>query len=148
MLNKDLYTILLVEDDPDDAELTLRALKRNNLLNRVYHVKDGEEALEILFPTPSASNPNGSGMRPKVILLDLKLPKVNGIEVLRRIRRDTSTKNIPVVMLTSSRETSDLTECYALGVNSYIVKPVDSDNFSQAVSEIGLYWAVFNEIPY
>ena len=139
--------ILLVEDNPNDVELTLRALRKQQVSDRVYVVKDGAEALDFLF---------GSGLyqdrkvesRPKVILLDLKLPKVDGIEVLRRVKADVRTKNIPVVMLTSSQEERDVSESYALGVNSYIVKPVDFNHFVRAVSELGFYWSGLNKLPY
>ncbi len=138
--------ILLVEDNPNDAELTLRALKKNNLANRVMHAKDGAEALEFLFAEGVYAG-RSVEKTPKVILLDLKLPKVNGIEVLERIKGDERTKNIPVVVLTSSREDSDLTRCYELGVNSYIVKPVEFENFVKAISDLGFYWLLLNQIP-
>lgn len=136
--------ILLVEDNPNDAELTLRALKRNNLANNVVHAKDGAEALDMIYGA------NGNGDReieckPKVILLDLKLPRVDGIEVLTRLKTDARTKTIPVVVMTSSREDSDLSKCYDLGVNSYIVKPVEFEAFVRAVSEMGFYWLLLNE---
>jgi two-component system response regulator len=138
--------ILLVEDNPADAELTLRALRKNNLANRIYHAKDGEEALEFIFDPKTFSEYQAKSML-KVILLDLKLPKVNGIEVLERIKSDERTKTIPVVVLTSSREDSDLEKCYELGVNSYIVKPVEFENFVKAVSDLGFYWLLLNQIP-
>jgi CheY-like chemotaxis protein len=138
--------ILLVEDNPNDAELTLRALKKNNLANRVMHAKDGAEALEFIFGTGAFAG-RSVEKTPKVIMLDLKLPKVNGIEVLERIKGDERTKNIPVVVLTSSREDSDLTRCYELGVNSYIVKPVEFENFVKAISDLGFYWLLLNQIP-
>jgi CheY-like chemotaxis protein len=133
--------ILLIEDNPDHAALTLRALKKNNLTNEIQVLRDGEEALEFLF--------NGKGLQsaPKVILLDLKLPKVDGIEVLRRIRQDPHTKTIPVVVLTTSREDKDLRECYRLGVNSYIMKPVDFQQFTEAVKSLGMYWLLLNQAP-
>jgi two-component system, response regulator len=128
--------ILLVEDNANDAELTLRALKKRNLGNKIYHVFDGEEALKFLLD---------SGAPPmKLILLDIKLPKVDGIEVLKAIRSNSTLKKIPVVMLTSSNEDKDVIESYNLGVNSYIVKPVEFDKFTEAVSEIGLYWMILN----
>jgi two-component system, response regulator len=138
--------ILLVEDNIHDAELTLRALKKNNLTNRVFHAKDGNEALEFIFAT-GAFNDRIIENMPKVIMLDLKLPKINGIEVLERIKADDRTKNIPVVILSSSREDSDLQKCYKLGVNSYIVKPVEFENFVKSVTELGFYWLLLNQIP-
>jgi two-component system, response regulator len=132
--------ILLVEDNPNDAELTLRALTKNNLANHVVHAKDGAEALEFIF------GKNGDvENKPKVILLDLKLPKVDGIEVLAKLKTDERTKRIPVVVLTSSREDYDLARCYDLGVNSYIVKPVEFESFVKAVTELGFYWLLLNE---
>lgn len=138
--------ILLVEDNPNDVELTLRALKRHNLANRVFVVKDGAEALEFLFAT-GAHATRSMEERPKVVLLDLKLPKVDGLEVLRRIKSDERTKSVPVVVLTSSREERDVVESYKLGVNSYIVKPVEFEKFVEAVSEVGLYWVLLNQPP-
>jgi CheY-like chemotaxis protein len=139
--------ILLVEDNPNDVELTLRALQKQNLANKVFVVKDGAEALEFIFAT-GAFRQRKIENRPKVILLDLKLPKVDGIEVLRRVKGDDRTKHTPVVMLTSSQEERDVMETYRLGVNSYIVKPVDFSNFIRAVSELGVYWGVHNKLPY
>jgi two-component system, response regulator len=139
--------ILLVEDNPNDVELTLRALQKQNLASKVFVVKDGAEALEFLFATGTYSKRRIDD-RPKVILLDLKLPKVDGIEVLRKIKADPRTKNTPVVMLTSSQEERDVMESYKLGVNSYIVKPVDFSNFVHAVSELGMYWGILNKVPY
>src|SRR5687768_5368803 len=139
--------ILLVEDNPHDAELTIRALRSKMLANNIVHVKDGAKALETIFgDNGNGDRINNSGL--KVILLDLKLPKVNGIEVLERIKSDPRTKSIPVVVLTSSREDSDLTRCYELGVNSYIVKPVDFESFVTAVAELGLYWLLRNQSPH
>jgi two-component system, response regulator len=139
--------ILLVEDNPNDVELTLRALQKQNLANKVFVVKDGAEALEFIFATGAFSQRKIEHC-PKVILLDLKLPKVDGIEVLRRIKNDARTKNTPVVMLTSSQEQRDVLDTYNLGVNSYIVKPVDFSNFVHAVSELGIYWGLLNKVPY
>lgn len=138
--------ILLVEDNPDDVALTLDALRENNVANKVQVARDGEEALEFLFGADGAGefeldNP------PKVILLDLKLPKVDGMEVLRRVKDDRRTRAIPVVMMTSSKEERDIVESYALGVNSYIVKPVDFDQFLETVRQLGLYWLLLNEAP-
>ena len=138
--------ILLVEDNPDDVELTLRALKKNNLTNKVHVVKDGAEALEYIFASGAYAN-RDIDQHPKVILLDLKLPKVDGLEVLRQIKSDERTKIIPVVVLTSSKEERDLVESYKLGANSYITKPVDFESFVKSVSELGLYWLLLNKSP-
>ena len=138
--------VLLVEDNPDDAELTIRALKKNNLVNKIYHVKDGDEALDFLFAQGNYSHRTIENA-PKVILLDLKMPKVNGIEVLKVLKVDERTKKIPIVILTSSKEDPDIQECYRLGVNSYVVKPVSFDEFSKAVSDLGLYWLLTNQAP-
>lgn len=138
--------ILLIEDNINDAELTIRALKKNNLANKLVHLKDGAEAIDFIF-----AEGNYSGRKventPKVILLDLKMPKVNGIEVLQKIKADERTKKIPVVILTSSKEDPDIQECYHLGVNSYVVKPVQFEEFVKAVSELGLYWMILNQPP-
>ena len=135
--------ILLVEDNPFDVELTTRAFAKARLANPVHVVSDGAEALDFLYATgPYAER---GRRRPRVVLLDLKLPKVGGLEVLRRIKSDPETALIPVVVLTSSREESDLVQSYRLGVNSYIVKPVDFDKFVEAVSQLGLYWLLLNE---
>jgi CheY-like chemotaxis protein len=138
--------ILLVEDSPADAELAVRALRKRNLANRLHLVRDGAEALEFIFATGAyASRVVESG--PKLVLLDLKLPKVDGLEVLRRIKADARTKSIPVVVMTSSREERDIVESYALGVNSYVVKPVDFEQFASAVANLGLYWLLLNQPP-
>jgi CheY-like chemotaxis protein len=136
--------ILLVEDNPNDAELTMRALKKARVANEIHVVKDGAEALEFLFAKGAYAGRAGSPP-PRVVLLDLKLPKVDGLEVLRRVKADAGTKAIPVIVLTSSREESDLVASYDLGANSYIVKPVDSEKFFEAVQSIGLYWLLLNE---
>jgi two-component system response regulator len=137
--------ILLVEDNPDDAEITLRALKRANFANNVQWLKDGEEAMAFLFSDgPYLNQPPP---RPRVILLDIKMPKVDGIEVLRRIKADKRTRSIPVVMLTSSKEETDLVRSYDLGVNSYLVKPVDFQRFSEEVTRVGYYWVAMNKMP-
>lgn len=138
--------ILLVEDNPYDAELTIRALKKRHLANHLLHVEDGQAALDYLFGT-GAYEGRDVAEQPKLVLLDLKLPKVDGIEVLRRLRADERTKLVPVVVLTSSHENSDLTECYKLGANSYTVKPVEFESFSEAVSKLGLFWLLVNEPP-
>lgn len=139
-------TILLVEDNPDDEELTLRALKKNNILNQVMIVRDGAEALDYLFCQGVYAGRDAS-VQPAVTLLDLKLPKVEGLEVLKRLRADERTRLLPVVILTSSREEQDLISGYRLGANSYIRKPVDFTKFMEAVRQVGLYWLMMNEPP-
>jgi two-component system, response regulator len=138
--------ILLVEDNPSDIKLTLKALQKHNLANKVTVLKNGAEALDFLFAEGRYKDRADRNI-PKVIFLDLKLPLVDGIEVLRRIKSNDSTKMIPVVVLTSSKEFQDVEECYKLGVNSYIVKPVDFEKFIESVSNIGLYWVLMNESP-
>jgi len=138
--------ILLVEDNPDDVELTLRALKKNKILNKVVVAGDGAEALDYLFGAGTYSGRDMSVM-PTVVLLDLKLPKVDGLEVLRRMRADERTMLLPVVILTSSKEEKDLINGYKLGANSYIRKPVDFERFIEAVKQLGLYWLLLNEPP-
>lgn len=146
MKTENTVEILLVEDNMSDAELAIRALKKRNLANNLIHLKNGAEALDFIFGQGVYAGRDINN-NPKVILLDLKMPKVNGMEVLARIRADERTKTIPVVVLTSSKEDPDVNECYRLGVNSYIVKPVDFDNFSKAVSELGFYWLLLNLPP-
>lgn len=137
--------ILLVEDNPQDAEITLRALQRANFANHVRWLKDGEEALEFLFSEGQyEARPRP---RPRVMLLDIKMPKIDGIEVLKRLKADGRTRAIPVVMLTSSKEESDLVRSYDLGVNSYLVKPVDFQRFSEEVTRVGYYWIAMNQLP-
>jgi two-component system response regulator len=140
-----LVEILLVEDNPDDAELALLALKRNHLANRIHLARDGAEALEFLFHSGEPGQPEPEPAR--LILLDLKLPKVDGLEVLQRLKADPRTRHIPVVMMTSSREERDVIASYQLGVNSYIVKPVDFEQFTEAVHQLGLYWLLLNHLP-
>lgn len=132
--------ILLIEDNSDDAELTIRALKKRNLANNLLHINDGEKALEYLFG-------EGNNNYPKLILLDLKMPKVDGLQILKKIKGDKDKKVIPVVMLTSSKEERDIVETYNLGVNAYIVKPVQFDKFLEAVDQLGLFWLLLNQPP-
>ncbi len=138
--------ILLVEDNPADVELTLRALKKHNLANQVQVVSDGAQALDYLFGTGAFSGQN-KPRPPKVVFLDLKLPKVDGREVLKRMKSDEQTRTIPVVVLTSSQEESDIVASYKLGVNSYVVKPLDFDKFVESVAELGMYWLLLNQAP-
>ena len=135
--------ILLVEDSPYDAELTIRELTRRNLANKLVHLKDGAEALEFIFGTGAYAG-RDTRQHPRVILLDLKLPKVDGLEVLRALKSDPRTQTIPVVIMTSSQEQRDVVDSYHMGVNSYVVKPVDFDQFSKAVAELGCYWVLLN----
>ena len=143
---KEKRTILLVEDNPDDVELTLRALKQYHIQNRIMVVRDGAEALDYLFATGAYADRDTSAL-PAVVLLDLKLPKVDGLEVLQRMRADERTKLVPVVILTSSREEQDIVNGYKLGANSYVRKPVDFTQFLEAARQLGLYWLVINEPP-
>lgn len=138
--------ILLIEDNPNDVKLALHAFKKNNLTNRIHIIQDGAEALEFLFCTGRHAQ-RDPRVGPKLILLDLKLPLIDGLEVLRRIKADPRTRTIPVVILTSSREDRDIVESYQLGVNSYIVKPVDFEQFTEAVRTVGLYWVLLNHPP-
>ena len=138
--------ILLAEDNPNDERLTLHALNRHNLTNRIHVVRDGAEALDFIFCTGAYAQRNIT-QPPKVILLDLKLPLVNGLEVLQRMKADPRTRLIPVVILTSSREERDIVDSYRLGVNSYITKPVDFEQFTEAVRTLGLYWVLLNQAP-
>lgn len=138
------FDIIIVEDDPNDAELITRALRKHNLANKLVLLKDGAEALDFLLEQGSPAERYGDG-NPKVILLDLKLPKVNGIEVLRKIKSDERTKKIPVVILTSSREDRDLKDAYDLGVNSYVTKPIKFDEFAKVVADLGMYWLLLNK---
>lgn len=146
-MTETIVEILLVEDNPSDIELTLHSLRSSNLSNRIEVVRDGAEAINFIFCTGPYSHrqiENG----PKVVLLDLKLPKVDGLEVLQRVKSNPRTQMLPIVVLTSSREERDIVESYQLGVNSYIVKPVDFEQFTQAVSQLGFYWLLLNQSPW
>jgi len=146
-MNKDdIVDILLIEDNPNDVEMALRSLKKNKLTNRVHVARDGEEALNFIFCKGDFIERNINDI-PKMILLDLKLPKINGLEVLKQIKNDPRTQKIPVVVLTISRDEEDSKEAYRLGVNSYILKPVDFDQFINSVRQIGFYWMLINEFP-
>jgi two-component system, response regulator len=142
----DIIEILLVEDNPNDLELAIHALRKNHLANRIQVARDGQEALDFVFCRGAY---NGRLLRngPRIILLDLKLPKVDGLDVLREIKREEATRSIPVVIMTSSREERDLVESYRLGVNSYIIKPVDFTQFTEAVRQLGFYWLLLNKVP-
>lgn len=142
----EIVEILLVEDRSEDAELALMALEENNLANNLKWVKDGQEALDFLFAENKYSSRQGL-KRPKLMLLDLKMPKVDGIDVLKKVRNNPITKTLPVVVLTTSKEEQDKFEAYNLGVNSYIIKPVDFENFMKSVRDIGMYWLLLNEPP-
>jgi two-component system response regulator len=146
-VTNNVIEILLVEDNPDDEELTLHALRKVNLVNQIHVAHDGEEALSYIFGSVQQDSTTLENT-PRLIFLDLKLPKIDGMEVLQRLKSDPRTRMIPVVMLTSSREERDIVESYELGVNSYIVKPVDFGQFTQSVGQAGLYWAVLNEPPH
>jgi two-component system response regulator len=145
MINMEVE-ILLVEDNMYDAEMTIRALKKVNLSNKLVHVQDGEEAINFLFGKEQYAGRDINNT-PKVVLLDIKMPKVDGIEVLKHIKSNEATRMVPVVIMTSSKEEQDIVASYSLGVNSYIVKPVDFESFAKAVSELGLYWLLTNEAP-
>ena len=144
--SNDEVEILLIEDSMQDAELTIRSLRKNNVSNKIVHLKDGAIALQFIFGTGEYEG-RDINKKPKVILLDLKMPKVNGLEVLEKIKTDPRTQAIPIVILTSSKEDPDIKKCYELGANSYIVKPVDFDGFHKVVSELGLYWVLLNQSP-
>jgi two-component system response regulator len=139
--------VLLVEDNSNDAELAIRELKRDNLANNLFHVKDGEEALDFIFATGQFANNRDILHPPKVVLLDIQMPKVNGLEVLKVMKTDSRTRLIPVVILTSSKEDPDIQKCYDLGANSYIVKPVNFEGFAEAIRNLGFYWILLNQRP-
>jgi CheY-like chemotaxis protein len=143
---KQRVEILIVEDNPTDAELCLRSLKKHNLANNIVWLRDGAEALDYLF-SRGAYEGRDQGDTPRVVLLDLRLPKVDGKEVLRRIKADDRLKSIPIVVLTSSREDRDIAECYKIGANSFVVKPVEFDNFAETVVKLGYYWSLINTPP-
>jgi CheY-like chemotaxis protein len=145
-MDVDHIEILFAEDTLDDANLTIRALKKSGFTNRLHHVKDGAEALDFLYCKGVYAMRNITE-KPKLILLDLKMPKISGLQVLEKIKSDPDLKSIPVVILTSSKENPDIEKCYAVGANSYIVKPVDSDNFFNAIKDIGLYWMILSQPP-
>ncbi|MFH0802386.1 MAG: response regulator [bacterium] len=145
-MRKNMVEILLVEDNPDDVELTLYNLKEHNIINPVHVARDGAEALEYIYGSDPASVEDLPKL-PRLILLDLKLPRVNGLEVLKRLKTDIRTRMVPVIVLTYSKEERDIVESYKLGVNSYIVKPVDFDQFSSAIRNIGFYWLLLNQPP-
>ena len=139
--------ILLVEDNINDAELTIRELKKHNMANNLVHVKNGEEAMDFIFATGKYAGERDIKYSPKIVLLDIQMPKVNGIEVLRAIKSDEFAKSTPVVMLTSSKEDPDIRQCYEAGANSYIVKPVSFEGFTNAIKSVGLYWLLINQPP-
>jgi len=143
MIDNDIVEVLLVEDNPYDAELTIRALKKHNLANQLFHVEDGAEALDFLFARGKYEG-RQTAVAPKVILLDLKLPKVNGLEILRSMKNDEHLRTIPVVMVTSSAEDPDIKAAYDLGANGYVIKPVQFDAFIEAMSKVGIYWLMVN----
>jgi two-component system response regulator len=146
-MNYNSVEVLLVEDNMEDAEMTIRELKRNNMANNLFHVKDGEEALEFIFAEGKYSDSRDLLYRPKVILLDIQMPKVNGIEVLQKVKTDLRTSSTPVVILTSSKEDPDIQRCYKLGANSYLVKPVNFEGFAAAIRNLGFYWLLLNQRP-
>lgn len=145
-MNESIVEVLLVEDNPLDLELALRAFRKVNMANRIHVARDGAEAMEFVFCEGQYAT-RSIDLGPKIILLDLKLPKIDGLEVLRRLKTDPRTRSIPVIMLTTSQEQRDIVESYHLGVNSYIVKPVNFERFVEAVRELGLYWLLLNQSP-
>lgn len=139
--------VLLVEDNSSDAELTIRELKKHNMANNLVHLKNGADALDFIFATGNYASVRDVAFPPKLILLDIQMPKLNGIEVLQKIKAHEKTKLLPVVMLTSSKEDPDIQKCYALGANSYIVKPVNFERFAEAIKHLGFYWLLVNQSP-
>jgi two-component system response regulator len=146
-MNPTAVDVLLVDDNLDDAELTIWELKRHHMSNNLVHVRDGEEALELLFATGKYANERDNHSLPKIILLDLHMPKVNGMEVLKNIKSDERTREIPVVILTSSNQHPDIRTCFDLGANSYIVKPLNFERFSESIRNLGYYWLLLNQAP-
>ena len=146
-MNPNSVEILLVEDNITDAELTIRELKKHNMANNLVHVKNGEEALDFIFAMGKFAGTREVQYTPKVVLLDIQMPKVNGMEVLQKIKSDPRTRSIPVVILTSSKESPDIQKSYDLGANSYIVKPVNFEGFAQAIKNLGFYWLLINQPP-
>ena len=146
-MNLDSIELLLVEDNINDAELAIRELKKHHLANSMFHVKDGEEALDFLFAKGKYAGSRNINHTPKVVLLDIQMPKVNGIEVLQQLKADERTRSTPVVILTSSKEDPDIQKCYSLGANSYIVKPVNFERFAEAIKNLGFYWLLLNQPP-
>src|SRR5688572_19503722 len=147
MINHDDVEILLIDDNLDEAELAIRNLKKDHLANNLLHIDDGAEALDFIFSRGKYSG-NINVVKPKLILLDLKLPKISGLQILKEIREHEELKNTPVVVLTSSQEEADIMESYKLGVNSYIVKPINFESFSRSIRDIGMYWVMINKMPY
>jgi len=146
MSESNAFEILLVEDDPRDVDLTVRTLRKHNLVNRLRVLEDGAEALDFIYCRGKYEQRDVCSL-PKVVFLDLKLPKVSGLEVLRQLKKDEKTRSIPVVIVTSSREDPDIKQAYALGANSYVVKPVEFDKFQEAITQMGLYWLLVNQPP-
>jgi len=146
-MNPNSVELLLVEDNPVDAELTIRALKKHNMSNNLVHVKNGADALDFIFGTGKYAGSRDISFAPKVILLDIQMPKMNGMEVLQIIKADPRTRSMPVVVLTSSKESPDIQTCYDLGANSYIVKPVNFEGFAAAIQNLGFYWLLLNQQP-
>jgi two-component system response regulator len=147
-MNNNTIEVLLVEDNISDAELTIRELKKHHMANNLVHVKDGEEALDFIFGKGTYEGKRDSLPLPKVILLDIQMPKINGIEVLQQLKGNPQTASIPVVILTSSKENPDIKKCYELGANSYIVKPVNFEGFAEAIRNLGFYWLLLNQPPF
>jgi two-component system response regulator len=146
-MNENSVEVLLVEDNLYDAELTIRELQKHNMANYLLHVSDGEAALDFIFARGRFAGNRDIGFPPKIVLLDIQMPKINGIEVLQKIKADERTKAVPVVILTSSKEDPDIRKCYGLGANSYIVKPVNFERFAEAIKNLGFYWLLLNQPP-